>query len=86
MLWAEEENAAGADIAGDQSDWKFFLNVVDAAKPQRQPQGRAGIFAVFGVDADGVRGHADELAGLGLAEERHDAERRQSRAGSRGRA
>src|ERR1700722_4510114 len=74
MLWTEEENAARANVAGDQSDRKFFLNVVHAAKPQRQAQCSARIFAMLGVNADSMRRDANKLAGFGVAEQGLDAE------------
>jgi hypothetical protein len=67
LLWAEEEDAAGADVSGNQGDRILFLDVVDAAKAERQAQGGAGIFPVFRVNADGMRRNPDELAGLGVA-------------------
>ena len=59
---AEKIDAGGADVASDQGDGKILGDFVDAAQAQGKFQGGAGIFAMLGMDADGVSGHASETA------------------------
>ena len=67
---AEEVDARGADITGDESDGKFLGDVVNTAQAQGELEGGARIDAVLRVNANGVRGHAGEAAGLRARRER----------------
>jgi len=59
---AEKVDAGGADVASNQGDGKIFGDFVDAAQAQGKFQGGARVFAMLGMDADGVSGHASETA------------------------
>jgi hypothetical protein len=64
--WAEEVDASRTDVAGDQSDWKFLEDIVDAAQSQRELQCGARVFAVLGENANGMSGDAGKPAGLSV--------------------
>jgi len=61
---AQEVNAGGTDIARNKRDGEFLWSVVDTAESQGKLQGGAGIFAMLGMNADGVSGDASEAARL----------------------
>ena len=56
----EEEDAAGTDVARDQSDWEIFATAVYATEAQGKTQRSSRILALFGKDADGMRWDAGE--------------------------
>jgi hypothetical protein len=74
LLGAEKVNAGGTDVAGDEGDRKIFRHTTNAAKPQGKFERGARIFAVFRVNSDGMRGHADEAAGLVGSEKRRQTQ------------
>src|SRR5712664_612004 len=73
---AKEVDAGGADVAGNQSDGKFFGDIVDATQSQGKLKGGARVFAVLRMNADGVSGDACEAAGLTLYCERRQMQMR----------
>ena len=79
MPGAKKINSGRTDIASDKSDGKFFRNSLSGTETQRKIQSRAGIFAMLGVNAHGVRRDTDEAARLRRSEERGDAQRGDTR-------
>ena len=71
---AEEKDAGGTDVAGNQSDRKIFGAAGYAAKAKREAQGSSGIFALLVEDADGVGGDASKAAQGAKRLEGYDAE------------
>jgi hypothetical protein len=76
---AEEVGTSGANVASHKGNGRFFWYPASATKAQREVQRGAGIFAVFWMDADGVRGHADKTPRLRWTQERRDAKGRDAR-------
>jgi hypothetical protein len=67
---AEKINPCGADVASNESDGRFFRDPAGTAKTQREVQSGAGVFPVFRMDADGMRGNADETPRLSGTQKR----------------
>src|SRR6202521_1467089 len=76
---AEEVDAGRADVPGNQSDWKFLGDGVNAAQAQRELEGGARICAVLWVNANSVCGYAGEAPGMGVRRERGQMYRRKRR-------
>ena len=74
LPWAEEKDSGGADVAGDQGDWKILGAARDAPKAQREAERGSGIFALLVEDADGVGGDAGKAAHGAKGLEGNDAE------------
>ena len=74
-LRAKEENAGGADVAGDQGNREFFLDIFHAPQAQRKPQRCARVFSLFVKDADSVSRNAGEAANrdCGFGAQRNDS-------------
>jgi len=79
---AEEKDAGGADVAGDQSDRKIFGAAGYSAKAKRESERGSGIFALLVEDADGVSGDASKPAHGAERLEGYDAERRNAGVGA----
>ena len=62
MAGTEKENAAGADVPGDQSDGKVFRAAGNGAKTKWEAKRSSWIFALFGEHPDGMGGYAGEAA------------------------
>ena len=54
LLGAKEKAARGADVARYEGDREVFGHLSHATKAQRQLEAGPRIFALFGIDADGV--------------------------------
>jgi hypothetical protein len=67
---AEEINSSGTDVASNKSNRRLFRHSASAAKTQGEVQSGAGVLTVFGMDADGMRGHPDETPRLSWTQER----------------
>ena len=71
---AKKINAGGTDVAGDESDRKFLGHSADSAETQRESKRGTRVLPVFWMNADGMRGHADEPARLCGAKEGREAQ------------
>jgi hypothetical protein len=67
---AEKINAGGTDVASNESYGRVFSDSAGTAKAQGKIQSGAGVFPVFGKDADGMRGNADETPRVSGTQER----------------
>jgi hypothetical protein len=67
---AEKINPCGADVASNESYGRFFRDSASAAKTQWEVESGARVFPVFGMDADGMRGNADETPRLSGTQKR----------------
>ena len=76
---AEKINAGGTDVASNEGYGRFFWDSAGTAKAQREVQSRAGVFAMFRMDAHGMRGHPGETPRLSWTQERRDAKGRDAR-------
>ena len=59
---AEEKDAGGADVAGNQGDWKILGAAGYATKTKRESERGSGIFTLLVEDADGVSGDTRKAA------------------------
>jgi hypothetical protein len=67
---AEKIDAGGTDVASNEGYGRLFRNPAGTAKTQWEVQSGAGVFPMFGMDADGMRGHADKTPRLSWTQER----------------
>jgi len=74
LLGAEKVNSGGADVAGHKGNWEFFGDAIHAAQLERELEGCAGILALLGVNAYGMRRDAGETP-RGVASEQHGPQR-----------
>jgi hypothetical protein len=76
---AEKINAGGADVASNEGYGRVFRDSARSAKTQGEIQCGAGVFPVFRMDADGMRGNADETPRLSGTQKRSYAKCRNAR-------
>jgi len=66
---AEKIDSRGANVTSDEGDGRFFSHSGSTAKTQGEVQSGAGVFPMFWMDADGMRGYADETPRLSGTQE-----------------
>src|SRR2546427_5490106 len=72
-LRRKEVNAGRADVPSHEGDGMFLRHAIDAAEPEGQLEGGAGIFPVLRMRAHDMRWDANEAARLRGTQERRQA-------------
>ncbi len=76
---AEKINPCGADVASNESYGRFFRDPARTTKTQWEVQSGAGVFPLFRMDADGMRGNTHEAPRLSGSQKRSYAKCRNAR-------
>jgi hypothetical protein len=76
---AQKINSRRADVSRDERYGKFLGHIVHTAQAQGQPECGARIFALLGVNTNGMCGNSGESPRLRVGSQRHRLQNRQNR-------